>query len=185
MNSQNIFFMGLIITNLLACFGVAIPLSVMLKKTILTENRLKRYFTMFVGIYFIECIAFTSGMCTQVFTFGLAVIWGIIFGMWWNGLAQKRNAIDTAIWFSLYTCAPTVSFSLCLIIMWVYDGKDLLNVIGAKNFGIPQFVPWPFNTLLGFCAGLAVVTLFVKTFITTFLVKLIVKNPPQIIECPG
>jgi hypothetical protein len=176
-NPQNIFFAGLIVFNVLACFGSAIPLASMLQRTIELQNKLKRYYTLLVGIYFLEGIAFTFGMCTQVFTFGLAIIWGIILGLWWKGNAEPRKAVKAAFWFSFYTCAPTISFSLCLPIMWIVSGKGLLDFESAEKFGIPAFVPWPFNTMLGFCAGLAIGTLLIKVTITTVLVKLLARRP--------
>jgi hypothetical protein len=182
MNPQNILFAGLIITNVIACFGAAFPLSVMLQKIIMPQKKPKRYFTLFVGIYFVEGLAFTFGMCTQVFTFGLAVIWGIILGLWWRGDVEPQKAVKSAFWFSLYGCAPTLSFSLCLPVMWVFAGKELLDVGSATNFGIPSFVPWPFNTMLGFCAGLAIGTLLIKLTITTVLVKFLVGRPTQSVE---
>jgi hypothetical protein len=175
-NPQNIFFAALITTNVIMCFGAAFPLSALLQKTTGLEKRLKRFFTLLVGIYFLECIAFTFGMCTQVYTFGLAFIWGIIFGLRWRGDAEPRKAVKSAFWFSLYTCAPTISFSICLPVMWVVSGKELMDVNSAIKFGVPSFVPWPFDTMLGFCAGLAIGTLLIKTIITTGIVKLVVRH---------
>jgi hypothetical protein len=51
-----------------------------------------------------------------------------------------------------------------------------LNAEQARNFGIPDFVPWPLNTVLGFCVALAAGTIVFKTFITTGIVALIVRD---------
>jgi hypothetical protein len=166
----------LAITNLIAGFGCAVPLAKGLGQLTGTPNRFLRYFAMFVGIYFLECVAFTFGMCTQVFTIGLSFVWGAIFGLWLKGLAPKRNIIRQAALISLYVCLPTVSFALILSIFWVVGGNGLLNVEQAVRFGIPDFVPWPLNTMLGFCVALAAGTIILKVVLTTGIVALIAHN---------
>lgn len=166
----------LAITNLIAGFGCAVPLAKGLGQLTGTPNRFLRYFAMFVGIYFLECVAFTFGMCTQVFTIGLSFVWGAIFGLWLKGLAPKRNIIRQAALISLYVCLPTVSFALILSIFWVVGGNGLLNVKQAIQFGIPDFVPWPLNTMLGFCVALAAGTIILKVVLTTGIVALIAHN---------
>jgi len=56
------------------------PLGVMLARTTGQQNKLKRFTTLIIGAYFLECFAFTAGMCTQVFTFGLAAVWVLSSG---------------------------------------------------------------------------------------------------------
>jgi hypothetical protein len=51
-----------------------------------------------------------------------------------------------------------------------------LNVEQAYKFGIPQFVPWPFNTMLGFCVGLSIGTILLKTTITTGTVSILIRR---------
>ena len=77
---------------------------------------------------------------------------------------------------SLYGCLPAVSFAAILLIVWVISGNGPLNAEQAYNFGIPDFVPWPLNTILGFCVALAAGTIIFKTFITTGIVALIVRD---------
>jgi hypothetical protein len=77
---------------------------------------------------------------------------------------------------SLYGCLPTISFAALLLIIWVISGNGFLNVEQAYNFGIPDFVPWPLNTMLGFCVALAAGTIILKTSVTTGIVALIVRN---------
>jgi hypothetical protein len=175
---------ALVITNLICGFGCAVPLAKGLGRFMGTPSRFFRYFVMFVGIYFIECLAFAFGMCTQVFTISLSFVWGAIFGLWLKGLAPKRNIIRQTLFVSLYGCLPTVSFAFILSIFWIISGNGLLNVEQAGQFGIPDFVPWPVNTMLGFCIALAVGTILLKTLITTALVKHLIRNTLQTANDP-
>lgn len=162
----------LAITNLIACFGCAVPFAKGLGRLMGTPNRFLRYFAMLVGIYFLECVAFTWGMCTQVFTIALSFVWGVLFGLWLKGLEPKRNIIRQILFVSLYGCLPTVSFALIILIFWIVSGNGLLNVEQSRQFGIPDFVPWPLNTMLGFCIALAAGTIILKTGLTTGIAAL-------------
>jgi len=59
-----------------------------------------------------------------------------------------------------------VSFALVPILM-VFAGWSIVNVDDGLRFGIPQFVPWPVNTIMGFCIFVAGVAVLLKTIITT------------------
>lgn len=166
----------LVITNLIAGFGGAVPLAKELGRLMGKPNRFLCYFAMFVGIYFLEGIAFTFGMCTQVFTIALSFVWGAIFGLWLKDFAPKRSIIRQMLFVSLYGCLPTVSFALIISIFWVVNGNGLLNVEQAYQFGIPDFVPWPLNTILGFCVALAAGTIILKIVFTTGIAALIIRK---------
>jgi hypothetical protein len=168
--------LALIITNLAAGFGCAIPIALSLRKVTGRMEKFFRYFAMLVGIYFVECVAFPAGMCTQVFTIGLAFVWGIVFGLWLRNIAPAKEVLKTAFFVSLYGCLPTCSFAALLVTIWGISGNSFLNVEQAENFGIPQFVPWPFNTMLGFCAGLVTGTILLKTAITTGMVSILIRR---------
>lgn len=178
-HADYILVISLIVTNLAAGLGLAIPIAGMLQKNIGRQNKTLRYVSLLVGVYFLECVAFTFGMCTQIFTFGLAIVWGIVLGLWWQGRTELQKGVKTAILFSLYGCVPTLSFVFLLLLIWAIADQGLLNVEQAENFGIPQFVPWPFNTMLGFCAGLAAGTILIKTLITTGIVKWLISRPAK------
>ena len=177
MDRDGIVLVGILaVTNLIAGLGCAVPIAKGLGRLMGTTNRFLRYFAMFVGIYFLEGLAFTFGMCTQVFTIGLSFVWGAIFGLWLKGLVPKRNIIRQVLFISLYGCLPTVSFALILLIFWIVIGNGLLNVEQANNFGIPDFVPWPLNTMLGFCVALATGTIILKTAFAAGVTALIVRK---------
>jgi hypothetical protein len=166
---------ALVITNLICGFGCAVPLAKGLGRLMGEPNRLLRYFAMFVGIYFLECVAFAFGMCTQVFTITLGLVWGVLFGLWLKVLAPKRKIIRHTALIAFYGCIPTVSFALALLIFWVVSGNGLLNIEQAIEFGIPDFVPRPFNTMLGFCVALTAGTIILKTAFTTGIAAFIVR----------
>jgi len=52
----------------------------------------------------------------------------------------------------------------------------------GASFGIPSFVPWPMNTILGFYAVLAIGVAVLKTVITTGGISLILhfKEKPAV-----
>jgi hypothetical protein len=140
------------------------------------KNRFLRYVAMMLGLYFLECVAFTWGMCTQVFTIGLSFVWAVLFGLWLKGLAPAGKIVRQMLFVSLYGCLPTVSFAAVLFIVWVIAGNGLMNVEQAYQFGIPDFVPWPLNTMLGFCIALAAGTIILKTAFTTGIAGLIARG---------
>ncbi len=176
MNSDKYIVPALIITNLFAGFGCAVPITNILRKVTGRMENFFRYFAMLVGIYFVECIAFAAGMCTQVLTVTLGFVWGVTFGLWLRDIAPAKEVLKTAFFVSLYGCLPTCSFAVILVTIWVIGGNSLLNVEQADKFGIPQFVPWPFNTMLGFCTGLATGTILLKTAVTTGTASILIRR---------
>lgn len=176
MNSDKYIVPALIITNLFAGFGCAVPIANSLRRVTDRTEKFFRYFAMLVGIYFVECIAFAAGMCTQVLTVAMGFVWAVIFGLWLRNIAPAKEVLKTAFFVSLYGCLPTCSFAVILVTVWVIGGNSLLNVEQAYKFGIPQFVPWPFNTMLGFCAGLAIGTILLKTAVTTGTASILIRR---------
>ncbi len=176
MNADEYIVPALIVTNLAAGFGCAIPITLGLRKVTGRTEKFFRYFAMLVGIYFVECVAFPAGMCTQVLTVALGFVWAVIFGLWLRNIAPAKKILKTAFFVSLYGCLPTCSFAVLLVTIWVISGNSLLNAEQASKFGIPQFVPWPFNTMLGFCVGLAIGTILLKTAITTGTVSILIRR---------
>ena len=168
--------LSLALTNLVG--GIALGIFLAIGFVCLTQkpNCFFKYLMLSLGLYFLECIAFTWGMCTQIFSIILSIEWGILFGLWLKGLVPQKQIIRQMLFVSLYGCLPTVSFAVLLLVIWVISGNGFLNVEQAYNFGIPDFVPWPLNTILGFCVALAAGTIILKTFLTTGIVALIVRD---------
>jgi hypothetical protein len=162
--------------NLATGFGCAVPITNSIRKATGRMEKFFRYFVLVVGIYFVECVAFAAGMCTQVLTVMLGFVWAVTFGLWLRNIAPAKEILKTIFFVSLYGCLPTCSFAVILVAIWVIVGNELLNVEQADKFGIPQFVPWPFNTMLGFCAGLAIGTILLKTAVTTGMVSIFIRR---------
>jgi hypothetical protein len=170
-----------VLTNLIG--GVILGIILAIRFTRLTKKpeHFVRYLALSAGLYFLECIAFAWGMGTQIWSLILSIEWGILFGLWLKGLAPQKQIIRQMFFVSLYGCLPAVSSAVILLVVWVIYGNGFLNIEQARDFGIPDFVPWPLNTMLGFCVALAAGTIILKTFITTGIVALIVRDK----ENPG
>jgi hypothetical protein len=174
-SAENTLVLSLIAANLAVGIGLAVLMARQLRSISGSRKGIFRYFAMFGGIYFLECVAFAFGMCTQVFTITLGLVWGVLFGLWLKVLAPKRKIIRHTALIAFYGCIPTVSFALALLIFWVVSGNGLLNIEQAIEFGIPDFVPRPFNTMLGFCVALTAGTIILKTAFTTGIAAFIVR----------
>ncbi len=163
-------------TNIVAGLGFAVAITVKLIRLTNKSHRFLRYYLLVVGIYFIECIAFMFGMCTQIFTVSLSFVWAALFGLWLRRIAPAEKIIKTCLFVALYGCVPTVSFAFLLLVIWVWQGNGLLNAEQAGQFGIPDFMPWPLNTMLGFCLALAAGTILLKILITTGTAKWLIRR---------
>jgi len=124
-----------------------------------------------LGVYLLECIAIAAGMLIPVFSLALALIWGIVFGSWLKENGTTREQMGFAIELSAYTCVPTATF-LTIPFMFVLTGKSVLDNGEALRFGIPKFVPWPANTILGFFLCFVIFVSVLKIGITLGVVWL-------------
>lgn len=163
----------LVSVNLCLGFWFAIFLSRRLKALNPEPKRFFRYFIMFTGIYFLECVAIVAAMLLPIFSIGLAFVWGIIFGLWLRKHASPQKVLKTSFFISLYTSFPAASF-LLVPLFGLFSGWDVLNSTEAARFGIPDFLYWPFNTILGFYVSLSIGIFILKTAITTGTVSLII-----------
>ena len=177
MESAEIYFInGLATVNLVAGIGFAIPLSRIFAKVNGKPMKSLRFFNVLIVIYFLECVAFTAGMTTQFFSLGLAFVWGIVFGLWLRTRTTRPEALKTSFFLALYSSLPTAFFCIVLPVMWLINEGNILSIEEGFHFGIPGFLPWPFNTILGFCAALLIGTVVLKTVIITGEVGLLVQR---------
>ena len=119
-----------------------------------------------LGLYFAECVAFAMGMATQVCTLTLSIGVGVVLGAWLPPSTPLARVGRLGLLLGGYGSLPTVSFSLLLIVAWMWSGAPLLSSEAAQQFGIPGFLPWPLNTVLGFCVALGVGTMVLKSVLT-------------------
>jgi hypothetical protein len=50
-------------------------------------------------------------------------------------------------------------------------GWSVTDAAAGQRFGVPEFVPWPVNTILGFCLAVAFVTAVLKVGLTVAIVR--------------
>ena len=173
-SSDLIFVIILAAMNLAAGLGCAVPIARQLGRITKKPKTFFRYSAMLLILYLIECIAFAAGMATQLLSVALAFVWGVVLGFWLRGRGPGRQVIKTSFFVALYSTLPTVSFAILILAAWPAAGRSILTVEGGSALGIPAYVPWPLNTILGFCAALAIGTLVLKTAITTGEVSLLI-----------
>jgi hypothetical protein len=170
----------LAVFNILAGAGLAFPLAKNLQQIRGERQKPLRYFLFFIGIYFAECVAFPMGMCTQIFTVALSFVWGLIFG---QGLRVSINPDSIrdritrlAILVAVYGSLPTASFCILITVLKIIEGGNILSASEGTAFGIPDFLPWPFNSILGFSAALLIGTLILKIVVTSVTVRYITRH---------
>jgi hypothetical protein len=161
-------FIGVLASiNLLLGFGLGIPVARGLRLVDGRSVQLLPYFIVAVGVYFLECVAFTAGMTTQIFSLGLALVWGLALGLRLPRRTSSRKGMKIALSLAAYSSLPAISFCAMLPVAFSLGQQDVLSVEDGLRFGLPHFLPRPLNTVLGFCAALAASTLLAKMVLTT------------------
>ena len=162
----------LVAVNLVAGFGCAVALAGVLRKAYGERTTFLCYFVLLIGVYFVECAAIAMGMGIPVFSMGMAFVWGIIFGLWLRGRGPAREVLKQSFLLSLYTSLPAVSFIVIPVLLSF--SRPIMSVAEGGKLGIPGFVPWPLNTILGFYVVPAMCAVVFKTVVTTSEVSLLI-----------
>jgi len=165
----------LVLVNVAMGFGFAVPIARVLGQISGRTGSILPYVVMLVAVYFAECVAFSGGMATQVFSIGLAFVWGGVPGMWLRRCRPVRKVLESAVLWALYGSLPTASFCVVVLFWSAIAGRSLLSSEAGLSFGIPGFVPLPLNTLPGFCAAPGMGTALLKAAITTGEVGLLIR----------
>jgi len=170
----------LTVFNLSAGIGFAFPLAKNLQQIKDDKQKFFRYFMIFTGIYFAECIAFAMGMCSQIFTVALSFAWAIVLVFWLKEQVDidslKKKIIRLAVLIAVYGNLPTASFCILITALKVIEGANILSASQGIAFGIPDFLPWPFNSILGFSAALLAGTLILKIVVSSLTVRYIIRH---------
>ena len=174
MDAEHFLIVLLVFVNVAMGFGFAVPMARFLGRISGKSGSIVRYVVMLVAVYFAECVAFSAGMATQVFSIGLAFVWGGVLGMWLRRHRPVRKVLRSAVLWALYGSLPTDSFCILVLLSFVIAGESILSTEAGLDFGIPGFVPWPLNTILGFCAALGIGTAVLKIAITAGEVRLLI-----------
>jgi hypothetical protein len=165
----------IVLVNLVLGFACALPLAKMLAR-VRGSRRILRYFAVLIGVYLTECVAFSCGMATNIFSVALAFVWGAALGLWLRrSSASAREVFRTTLFFSLYSSMPALSF-LSVLVLLFFSEWPILTVEGGARFGIPHFVPWPVNTLMGFFLSVSCSAVVLKALITTGEVALFIRS---------
>ena len=170
--------------NLALGFGLAVPLARRVQPLFEVPRRFFSLYALLIGVYFVESVAFAAGMATNIFTIGLSFGWGLVLGLVFRESSKSSADILKATWlFSVYTSLPALSL-LAIPFMVAFSEGSILSAESGRNFGIPEFVPWPLNTILGFSAAVALSALIFKTVITTGIVGIFLhrRNPGSIVD---
>lgn len=170
----------LVLFNLGLGLGLAIPLVKLLNGVAPKTQSFLRGFILFIGIYFLECVAIVVAMMLPIFSLGLSFVWGIVFGLWLREHVSTRRVLKTSFFISVFTSLPAVSF-LLIPVMGIISGLDVLNAEEGFRFGIPDFLYWPFNTILGFYTAFSISLAILKTTITTGVASVLIhlKHKPD------
>lgn len=159
-----------VIINLILGFVFAFPLARRFARLRHFRWDTKGSYLMLVLVYFVESMGFTAGMATNVPGILLAFVWGILLGNWIRRSGSKlKRALRTAVFLSVYASLPAVSLLSVPLVMRL-GGWSVLSAESGLRFGIPTIIPWPANTILGFCVLVAIVALVVKSIVTTGVV---------------
>ena len=109
-------------------------------------------------------------MGIPVFSIVLAFVWGFVFSSWLRTRVINRQVLKSSFFLSLYSSLPAASFIVVPVLVWI-GGGHILSAEEGVRFGIPEFLPWPLNTILGFYAALVIGAVVLKTLITTGVIR--------------
>ena len=101
-----------------------------------------------LALYLFEGITIAAGMLTPLFTFGLATITGIVFGF----MIRKNEpdgVIKSTLHLSCFLCLPAITLIIIPVLLLFTDWNIFSSAHGSR-FGIPEFIPFPLNAILGF-----------------------------------
>lgn len=163
----------ILIVTLLLGFAFAIPVTRRIRRIQHKPVPFFLWYSLMILIYLIEGAAFAAGMATNVFTIALSFVWGCMaVFVTRHSNREDPEILKGVLLFAVYTSLPALSF-LSVPCMFVFSGLSaILTVQAGRSFGIPGFVPWPANTILGFSLIVSMSALFFKTVITTGIVSL-------------
>jgi len=157
---------AVVAVNVVAGIGFSAPLARLLGRALGAPARIRAYAALLVGMYVLECAAIVAGMLLPVFSVALAIVWGIGFGLLLRRRGCGADAWKTVFLLSVYLSGPAISF-LAVPVVLLCGGRPIMTAAGGASLGIPDVVPWPCNTVLGFFAAVALGTLVLKVSCTT------------------
>lgn len=167
----------LVIANLIFGLGGAALLAGPLSEAKAEPNQVRWNFGLLVGVYVLESASVAASMATMILPIALAFVWAAVLGRWLRRSgAPIPKARRTAFAFAVYSSLPALSLVLIPIVA-AFCGRNVVSAQEAVRFGIPAFVPWPMNSILGLFTVIPVGTLILKVLITTTGVRRLTSPP--------
>jgi len=163
----------LVAVNLAMGFGFAPLVSSVFTRASTSSRSVFRNGILFIGIYAAESLALIFAMGMPLFSIGLAFVWGIMFRKRLKKDLSQQELMKFSLHLSLYSSMPLVSFITVPIIASIH-GWHMLDSAQGMHFGIPEFLPWPLDTIFGFFSVLIITALMLKVLITMYELRVIV-----------
>lgn len=160
---------AIVAANVVLLGVFAVPMAGALRRTLRPSGRLGWWVMAAMAVYLAEAAAFSASMATNIIPFALALVWGL-----WLRRRLKQAGTDRATSkrlakrFALYTCLPAISLAVVFVFL-PFSDWNVFSVADGRRFGIPELVPWPMNTVLGFFAAVIGSAVVVKVFLTIAL----------------
>ena len=169
-----------LVVNIILGFSCAFPLARRLSRLKHSRWGFAGSYLMLIIMYLTESIGFMAGMATNIPGILLALVWGAIFGSWIRRSGGTlKSVLRSAVLVSLFSSLPAVSMLSVPVVMW-FGGWTIFSSDSGVRFGVPDFIPWPMNTILGFCILIAIVGVFFKSLITTGIVYLTYRSNKRV-----
>lgn len=168
--------------NMILAFGCGWPWATMLSRLQARPASRVRTFAVLFAVYACEVAAFAASMGTNVLNVGLAFIWGFVLGAW-----LPSSAIPAAAWrrialrLAIYTTLPALSF-LSVPIVAFLGGWPVLDPAAGARFGVPEFLPWPLNTILGLSVLVTSVAVVGKVPVTATVAGMVARRRVNVLS---
>jgi hypothetical protein len=153
----------LVVVNACLAVGFGWPLAKPLAQAAHRPRSVGWWRVLLLGIYLLECAAFSASMGTNAFGVFLAAVWGLLLGHVVRSSSAGVAGLGLKV--GLYSSLPAISF-LSILPMLMAGHWPILSSEAGRRFGIPAFVPWPASTLLGFFLAVSLSALILKTCLT-------------------
>lgn len=168
MNSAEL---AILLVNVALALTFGIPLSRMFCRASLVRIDSHKALVLLLLVYLIEGLAFTASMATSVVNIALAIVWGALLGLRLRSKDFTRKAVlRLSGAFALYSSLPAMSV-VTVPVACAVSGWSVGSVSAGRSFGIPDFVPWPANTILGFCVAVGFGTMVMKVGLTVGIAR--------------
>jgi hypothetical protein len=157
----------ILVLNLAFALGFGLPLAGRFARLAGKESGRMREFALLLSAYLLESVAFAASMATNVLSVALAFVWGPVLANWFQRGGHEIDAVKGVVQrFAVYSSLPAVSL-MCVPPAAALGGWSIVSVYDGARFGIPDFLFFPLNTILGFCFAVALSAAVCKVVITT------------------